>query len=440
MSKVGKITEELKARVLEENDLIEVAKDYGIEIGENGKGKCPFHNDGNKGNLHFFEKKGELTTYFCFSKKCSAGKIWKDKEKTQKHILKLPNGVEIEDGGSDVIGFVMNIEQVPYYEAVRILCERAGIPVPTSRENHRTVKAKKERTTRNLNYYKALKANDDMMEYLENRGVNKESIKKWRLGYIPEGKSHAPFSEKIENRLVFGLTERAWNPLKAKTIAMAYRAMSPEQEKYAKYLNDYNDYDPNDEKQVREKGTLYHKSFYLYGINEARKAIRHQRCAIVTEGYFDTIIAHQSGLENTVATCGTAFTQEQMKILRSLTDTLIFWYDGDGSGMDAMLESVDELFEMGFRVKIVDSAPYDPADLMNELGQDKERILKFLQKRSKSALQVLAESVFDDYDSQMTTAQTEALDELMPILESIQDPIEKMIFKSNIQKRLGVVL
>ncbi|WP_421021929.1 toprim domain-containing protein, partial [Klebsiella pneumoniae] len=81
----------------------------------------------------------------------------------------------------------------------------------------------------------------------------------------------------------------------------------------------------------------YEKRYYLYGLTHARKAIREKGYAMVFEGYTDVIIAHQSGLENSIATCGTAFTREQMEKLKKITSKLVFWYDGDSSGFDAMM-------------------------------------------------------------------------------------------------------
>lgn len=423
--KVGKLTDENIRQIIEENDLREVAKEYGVEFNETGKACCPFHKDGKNGNLHLYEKKGEDPTYFCFSRKCSAGRKWIDNEKTKPNILTLPDGQEIEDGGPNVIGFVMNIERCSFIEACLILMERAGIQPPKANVNYKDEKLRKKVHARNISYCRTLMGTPHMLDYLEERGIDRESIKKWRLGYIKEDDHSNPlFGEKVAGRLVFGLAEESYNPKKARTVSMGYRTMKDEQ---PKYYNDYN-------------SSIYEKRHYLYGLNEARKAIRRAGYAIVMEGYTDVIVSHQSGIENAVATCGTAFTREQMEKLRKLTNKLVFWYDGDNAGYEAMLESIDELLEMGFRVMIIHSPGYDPAELMNKLGQKQKAIQKFIADKARPALQVLAEDALSEYESKMNNMKTEVLDELLPILESITDPSEKVVFKSMISNRLGVQL
>jgi DNA primase len=423
--KVGKLTDEHIRQIIEENDLREVAAEYGVEFNESGKATCPFHRDGKNGNLHLFEKKDEDPTYFCFSRKCSAGRKWNDKEKTSPNILTLPDGQEVEDGGPNVIGFVMNIERCSFIEACITLMDRAGIEPPKAKENYKEERLKSKTHKRNIGYCQNLLSTKHMLDYLKERGIHKESIKKWRLGYIkPTDKSNPLFGEKVSGRLVFGLAGEGFDAKKAKTVAMAYRTMKDEK---PKYINDYN-------------SSIYEKRHYLYGINEARKAIRRMGYAMVTEGYTDVIIAHQAGLENTVATCGTAFTREQMEKLRKLTSNLVFWYDGDSAGYDAMLESIEELLEMGFRVKIVTAPGYDPAEVMNKLGQKAEAIKKFIADKARPALQVIAEESLSEYETKVNAMKTEALDELLPVLNSITDEAEKITFKSMIAQRLGVVL
>ena len=423
--KIGKLTDEHIRQIIENNDLREVAKEYGVVFNSTNKACCPFHNDGVNGNMHIYEKKGEDPSYFCFSRKCSAGRKWADDKKTKPNILTLPDGHKIEDGGPNVIGFVMNIERVSFPEACMILMERAGIDPPKANVNYKQEKAKQKTHKLNLQYCKNLLATPDVLQYVLDRGINKMSIKRFRMGYINEEDSSNPvFGSKVAGRLVFGLAEEGFSLKGSKTVAMAYRTLKDEK---PKYLNDYT-------------SDVYEKRHYLYGLTQARKAIREKGYAMVFEGYTDVIIAHQSGLENSIATCGTAFTREQMEKLKKITSKLVFWYDGDSSGFDAMMESIEDLLEFGFRVMIVVSPGMDPAEVMNELKQNGEAILNFIKDNARPALQVVAEQTFSRFDNAVSEAQTEALDELLPILESIQNQSERIVFKSTIEKRLGVSL
>lgn len=430
--KVGKITPELKELILEQNDLREVAAEYNVEFNSTGKACCPFHDDGKNGNLHIYEKDGEHSTYFCFTETCRAGTVWADKKKTQRHTLVIGD-VEVEDGGPTVIGFVMNIEQCSYIDACVKLMERAGIPVPQGRVNVKHERHKKRMTSLNLQYCKNLFKTPEIMAYITKRGISKTSIKKWRLGYIDEDDYSAPMGEKVAGRLVFGLVEESYGK-NTSTVAMAYRTLDDEVK--PKYYNDYT------------MEGVYEKKHYLYGLNQARKAIRMNDYAIVTEGYTDVIISHQCNIENIVATCGTAFTIEQMEKLRKLTRNLVFWYDGDGPGWDAMIEKIPMLLELGFRVKIVSAPERDPAEWMLHLGQDEQRIKRFIAKNSKSALQIMIEEGIELYteqlesekvtEAQLVQARVDALDYLLPILESITDRTEKIVFRSLVEEKLEV--
>lgn len=429
--KVGKITDELKELIIEQNDLREVAAEYDVIFNSVGKACCPFHDDGKNGNLHIFEKKDQSPTYFCFKETCRAGSVWNDRKKTQRHILNV-DGVEIEDGGPTVIGFVMNIEQCSYVDACVILMERAGIPVPEGHVNPKHERHKKKMTSLNLSYCKNLFKTPEVMSYIKKRGISKESIKKWRLGYIDEDDNSAPLGRRVAGRLVFGLVEESFTGSPS-TVAMAYRTLADEDPKY------YND--------STVEG-VYEKRHYLYGLNHARKAIRAMGYAIVAEGYTDVIIGHQSGIENMVATCGTAFTIEQMEKLRKLTKNLVFWYDGDGPGWDAMIEKIPMLLELGFRVQIVAAPERDPADWMNYFKQDTDRIRKFIAKNSKSALLIMIEDGVDIYleyeedenstEKELVQARIDALDHLLPILESIQDKTERIVYRSLVEDKLNI--
>lgn len=432
--KVGKITDEIKQQIIDLNDLREVAEDYGIEFNSTGKAQCPFHKDGKNGNLHLHEKRGEHSTYHCYQETCSAGTMWADAKKTKRHILTLPDGTEIEDGGPNVIGFVMNIEQVSYVEACVILMNRAGIPVPEGKVDYKKQRYKERIHSLNIDYCKTLYKTPEVMSYLKERGIMKPSIKKWRLGYVPEEDTRAPLGKKASGRLVFGLAEESYNTKNALTVAMAYRTLKGEEPKY------YNDFTTEG---------IYEKKNYLYGLNEARKAIRSAGYAIIMEGYMDVIMSHQSGVENAVAVCGTSFTIEQMEKLKRMTKNLVFWLDGDSAGMSSMLQDIPTLLEMGFRVKIVIAPGKDPAEWMVAMDQDKMKVLEFISEHARPALQVIAEQVIDEYEEETKTIRTmmeskinekllDALDELLPILDTVKDPSERIVFRMMIEKKLGV--
>ncbi len=425
--KVGKITDELRELIVQENDLEEVAAEYGVVFNGNNKARCPFHNDGKNGNLHLHRKPGEHPTYYCYQDDCRAGTVWENKEKGERHMLTLPDGEEIQDGGPSVIGFVMNIERCSYIEACVKLMERAGIPIPEAKVDPKKERLKSKIHSANVKYCRTLFKTPDVLQYLYKRGIKKESIKKWRLGYIaPDDHSNPMFGKKVAGRLVFGLKENIHNPKTAMTIAMAYRTLDDNVS--PKYIND-----PTD-----KNTEIYVKKNYLYGLVEGRRAIQKQKFAFVFDGYTEVIIAHQSGIENCVGTCGTSFTKEQMEQLYKVTKNLIFWYDGDSSGLKAMLGDITKLSEYGFKVQVVIADGKDPAEWMNALDQDYDTIMEFVREHARPALQLVADMVLRHYESIINEAKMDALDELLPILDKISRPSDKVTFRSMIETRLGV--
>ncbi len=423
--KVGTITEDILEQILEQNNLKDVAAEYGVHFDGNNKAKCPFHKEGATGNLHYYE---DNNTYYCFCRTCQAGTRWKDKKNRIPHVLKFSDGFEMEDGGPNVIGFVMNIERCSYVEACVKLMERAGIQIPAAHVNKKLERQKQACFDMNKRFYKALLKDKKMMEYLRERGISEESMLKFRLGVVPKDFEHPVFKTLIAGRLVFGITEPHYTPTKAKTIAMAYRNMTePRPSGEAKYIND-------------KTSEIYKKGELLYGYNEARRAIRENGYAIVMEGYTDVIISHQSTIENAVATCGTSFTTEQMLLLRKLTKNLYLWYDGDTAGIEAMQASIEEALSHGFRVFVINSAPYDPAELMNKFEQNGKRIKKYIEQNAKPAPEFVASLALDEFDRKVGAARRAALDELMPLMNAIIDPTDKVLFRTMLEDRLGVVL
>lgn len=426
---VGTITPELKDMIIEQNDLREVAADYGVIFNSIGKACCPFHNDGKNGNLHIFERTGENPSYFCFAETCGAGRIWADKAKTKRHMLTVDDH-SFEDGGPSVIGFVMNIEQCSYIEACVKLMERAGIPIPEGKENLKHKRHKSKMTKLNVYYCKQLLKRPKILDYLNRRGITLESIKKWRLGFIPSNDTSAPLGSKVSGRLVFGLEEESYGT--PKTIAMAYRTLRKETPKY------YNDYTVEG---------LYEKKHYLYGFSKARKHIRSMGYAILMEGYTDVIIAHQAGLVNSIATCGTALTEYHLDKLSKVTKNLLLWFDGDSAGWSAMLSKIPLLIEYGFRVQVAVAKGKDPAEWINSMNQDAKKVKEFVAKIAKPALQVLMHSALSNYrelkeqappDSVLLTERVHVLDEILPIINSLKDESVRIVYRSYLESKLNI--
>ncbi len=335
------IDEATRQQILDAANILEVVSDYVSmkRRGANYVGCCPFHNE----KTPSFTVSPSKGIFKCFG----CGK------------------------GGDVVHFVMEHEQIGYYDALRRLAERYHIKIE---ERELTPKEIAERGEREsmlvLNSFAQKFFADSLLdtdegksvglEYLRQRGLDMDAIDKFGLGYNPSGwdlftKAALEAGYKREYLLKTGLSlesqsgnlvdrfhDRVIFPIKditGRVIAFGGRIMSSEKSA-AKYQNS-----PESE--------IYHKKSTLYGIDLARASIvRLDRCYLV-EGYLDVISMHTRGFENTVASSGTSLTTEQIRMLLRLTHNVTVMYDGDAAGIHAALRGIDMLLQEGLNVKVV---------------------------------------------------------------------------------------
>ena len=272
--------------------------------------------------------------------------------------------------GGTPLHFVMKMEQMSYVDALKYLAKKYGIEV---KETEMTDEEKQARGDREsmfiLNAYAQQVFSANLFEnpegktvglsYFRERGFRDDIIKKFQLGYSLEKKDAFTQQALLAGyNLAYlgktGLTVVGENNYKAdrfrgrvmfpvhtlsgKVVAFGGRILK--NEKTAKYLNS-----PESE--------VYHKSNELYGIYFARQAIVKQDRCFLVEGYTDVISMHQAGIENVVASSGTALTQGQIRMIHRLTNHVTVLYDGDSAGIKAAIRGIDLLLEAGLNIKIV---------------------------------------------------------------------------------------
>lgn len=405
---------------------------YGKEI-INNHTICDFHKDTHPS---LYLKKGKY--YHCWS--CGAGR-------EKGALLKLPDGTEIEDGGGNIFGYVMNREQVEFREALEIIAEFAGLEMPEFKPNPKALKLKEEATETNRAFYKALMQDTDALDYLAKRGIGKEEIGKWRMGMVPWDWPDKRFA----GRIVFGLTETRYKPEEAQTIAMAYRVREVEdylkhgwlKDEIDKYLHPKYNEDgiirKLEPKYLNDKTDLiYNKSRFLYGMNYAEHALRQmkhdQRFVVLMEGYTDVIMAHKYGLSTAVACCTNVITDEQADMVARRCRRVYLWLDGDEAGSSGTARSLTKLLERGCDVLIVQSPGMDPAEVV----ANGHNIKEFIMKHSKQAVQLVINQELEEYDKQINKFRTKALSRLLPVLTQITDTPDQLHYQAVIQERLGV--
>lgn len=411
--------------------IVEVVGQYVqlTRAGKNFHARCPFH----KERTPSFNVSPERNTYMCFG--CG------------------------EKG--DIFSFVERIEGVDFKVALEELALKAGVKLQRNFTEKHENKEKDERLrdvceaiTR---FYEAqLQKRPDVEEYIRARGVSDESKKIWRLGYAnphwQEGGDYlkgqgfsldeiveagiASRSERKPGEVYDRFRGRIMFPIadaQGRIIAFSGRFFekvegSREESEPAKYVNS-----PETE--------LFKKSKVMYGFDKAKNAIRKVDCALLVEGQFDLVLAHQSGLPFSVAISGTAFTPEHLSLLGRHTKRLVLALDADQAGIRSGLKSAQMALQAGFDVK-VPTFPFgkDPADLAKENPE----LLKAAIRTSKTAVEFFLETLRGGVVSPGPKVDSERMykraveTQVLPLIVAIRSKIEQEHFIRIVARALSV--
>lgn len=329
-------------RILDAAQIVDVVSDFVTlrKRGVNYVGLCPFHDDKTP-SFYVSPAKGLCKCFAC-------GK------------------------GGNAVHFIMEHEQMSYPEALKYLAKKYGIEIKERELSNEEKVAQSERESLFIvnsfarDYFRDILKNhidgrSIGMAYFRNRGFRDDIIEKFQLGYCTE--SHDAFAQEalkkgykkeylVKTGLCYEtddhrLRDRFWgrvifpvHTLSGKVVAFGGRVLaSATKGVKVKYVNS-----PESE--------IYHKSNELYGIYFAKQAIVKQDRCFLVEGYTDVISMHQSGIENVVASSGTALTYGQIRMLHRFTNNMTVLYDGDAAGIKASIRGIDMLLEEGMNIKV----------------------------------------------------------------------------------------
>lgn len=392
-----------KERIRQAVDILDLATAYGMTLHHSGKqikALCPWHPDTNP-SLQFNPVR---QTYKCW----------------------------VCGEGGDLFSMVMKLEGVGFPEALKMLAERAGVPlehVPASKPEQRDVKNELYRAMDwAVNcFQRAFQSTEgeNARNYLLQRGLQPETLKKFRVGFAPDAwdwlisqaRTHglklealekvgllsprsngSGYYDRFRGRVLFPILD-----LQSRPVGLGGRVL-PEfaDAKSAKYINS-------------PETALFNKSHLLYGLDAARSAIQHTGSAVVVEGYTDCTMAHQFGVEQVVAVLGTALTERHLALLRRFTDRVILVLDGDEAGQRRANDLL-ELFvaqQMDLRVLTLPDG-MDPCDYLLQYGADRFR--ESLQSAPDALEHKFRKSTEHLDPKQDTYEVTAVLEELLGIL------------------------
>lgn len=409
----GDAVQQIKDRL----NIIDVVSPYAelVKSGRHFVARCPFHNEKSP-SFHVSPERG---TYHCFG--CGVG--------------------------GDIFSFIQAIDGVEFKEALKTLAERANVELVPENPQKKTEREELVAIIESATSFfeNQLPNNVDATSYLERRGVEKETIKKWRIGYAPgppaagwrELKNHLtnekylpgvmlkagliksaeggkePF-DTFRDRIMFPLRDHT-----GKVVGFSGRILAKDTEA-PKYVNS-----PETE--------LYHKSELLYGYDMAKHGIRNLGFWIIVEGQFDVVMSHQAGYQNTVAVSGTALTLHHVQLLERLSTKVVLALDSDKAGIAAMKKSADLMLRRGIDVKVAimpDGA--DPADMIlsdaksfkTAVGQS-VHIIEFLLKHLRT-------TTTDD-----RAYKLKATAEVMPFITLIPNMVDRDHFEGVTAEAIG---
>jgi len=387
-------------------DIVQVISDYVPlkRAGTRLKGLCPFHQE----KTPSFSVDPQNQLFYCFG--CQTG--------------------------GDLFKFVMLYEKVAFPEAVEMLAQRFGLPIPKPTAG--AAKADNERdrlqamNVAAAEFFRGMLTKDAgrrCRDYLERRGIEDAISKRLGLGFaleaweglrqhlsakrfgtnemlkgglVLERQSGQGCYDRFRDRLIFPIRD-----VRGRTVAFGGRAVGDAE---PKYINS-------------PETPTYTKGDQLYGLDLAGEAIRREGFAVVVEGYLDLAALLQAGIDQVVASLGTAFTPAQARLLARYTDRVLVSYDGDAAGAKATTRSLDLLLERGFEVRVVElPAGKDPDDFVREEGpQAYEQLLR----QAPEYLEFLIQREARNREVKRLDEKVAAVNTVLPHIAKLGTPIAR---------------
>lgn len=359
--------------------------------------------------------------------------------------------------GGTAISFLMEIENFTYPEALRHAAKKYGIEIEEDKREL-SEDEKKAQTDRDLLYKIHEVANDffqnQMLEteegknigyaYFKERELKDEIIKKFQLGYSPETKNaftefalekgyskeileksglsifpeHTPNGiDRFRERVIFPI-----HSFSGRVLGFGARILKSNV-KTAKYLNS-----PETE--------IYHKSNVLYGLFQSKQSISRENLCLLVEGYMDVVALHQSGIENVVASSGTALTIEQIKLIKLLTENVTILFDGDAAGIKASFRSIDLLLSEGMNIRVLLFPDGDDPDSFSR-KHPQDFVENFIKTQAQDFIDFKAEILLKEAEND-PIKKAEAIRNIVKSIGFVNNVLKQEVFIKQIATQFGL--
>lgn len=403
----------------ERNDITDVISEYVVLSKRQGrirKGLCPFHNE----KTPSFAVYEDTQSFYCFG--CGVG--------------------------GDVIGFIRNIENLDYLDAVKKLAQRAGLTMPEEQYDNSLQNRKKRIYELNKCAAKFFheqllaKENRFALEYYLGRGYTPATIKHFGLGYAPDGwtylkqylnehgfrneeiyeadlvkrsekNSKVSFYDNFRNRMMTPIID-----VRGNVVGFGGRVLDDSKPKY-----------------VNTSDTLvYKKSHEVFALNFAKNA--NPESLIICEGYMDVIALHQAGFTNAVACLGTALTIEQAKLIKRYVSEVVLSYDSDEAGQKATQRAIQIFTLAGLKVRVLKlSGGKDPDEIIKKYGPERFRMIL---EGAQNEIEYTLIKIRSKHDPSTTDGKASFVTEAAAFLATLPNPIERDTYASKIAEETGV--
>ncbi len=404
-------SEELIDDIKNSNDIVDIISQYVTlkRSGRNFFGLCPFHRE----KTPSFSVSPDKQIFHCFG--CGAG--------------------------GNVIHFISKIENVDFRESLEILAERAGIALPTTDNTEdgkrQQLKEKVYQINKEAaNYYhqELYKPTSKLaQEYVKKRKLDNKTLKDYCIGYAPinsslykylkeknftdeeilasdlVNKTQRGFIDRFRNRLIFPIQD-----VRNRYIAFGGRVLD---NSLPKYINS-------------PENIVYSKARNLYGLNVAKNSKLDK--LLIVEGYMDVVSLHQRGIENVVASCGTALTEAQGRLLRKYANKVIISYDSDSAGQAATLRGLEILNNLGCDIRILQmEGAKDPDEYVIKYGNGR---FNNLIEKAISLIEFKVKVLKKDLNLDNTNDKIKFLNEIAKIVSTVDNQIEQEVYIDKISK------
>lgn len=345
--------------------------------------------------------------------------------------------------GGDIFTFVMEVEGISFKEAMEKLAAEAGVDLSKYRGGDPNVTKRKVRAKEALvlatRFYQAcLARNREVCEYVfYKRNLNRNTVKEFKIGYSPA--SGKALYDALKKR---GFTDQE---LKDAGLLNQYgkdmfrdRMMIPFIDTTGNIIGfTARIVGKGEPKYLNTKDTiLFNKSRFIFGLSNAKEAIRHNGFVVIVEGNMDVISSHQAGVKEAVATSGTAMTEQQLKALSNLTSDIRLAYDGDEAGVKATERAIMIAGDLGIDLTVISN--YHGAKDPDELIQKDPTLWQKAVEERVPAVDWLLNKYEENLNLRLAPDKKKYSDIALKLLSYIKDEIERATYEEKVAKKLGV--